>query len=209
MKRKVIPFLSVYLIISDNRPKGTVEYTLKSGVNSGFLATSSQYKEYVANGLMGYKQFMFNAFHTMIYDKYTYDFATAANFFKAAGDIEDEVMKAVNEILNSPLTEARNYGKINEKIEVEDFDIPKVRKFIRPADCVRVHDIITLKNDPGVELLLTKEINSNFKITSDGGIGQRVFSKSTTTFETDDPDCIVEVVYDSAMERETITLKLL
>lgn len=209
MKRKVIPFLSVYLIISDNRPNGTVEYTLKSGVNSGFLATSSQYKEYVADGLMGYKQFMFNAFHTMIYDKYTYDFATAANFFKAAGDIEDEVMKAVNEILNSPLTEARNYGNINEKIEVEDFDIPKVRKFIRPADCVRVHDIITLKNDPGVELLLTKEINSNFKITSDGGIGQRVFSKSTTTFETDDPDCIVEVVYDSAMERETITLKLI
>lgn len=209
MKRKIIRFLSVYLIISDNRPNGTVEYTLKSGVNSGFLATSSQYKEYVADGLMGYKQFMFNAFHTMIYDKYTYDFATAANFFKAAGDIEDEVMKAVNEILNSPLTEARNYGKINEKIEVEDFDIPKVRKFIRPADRVRVHDIITLKNDPGVELLLTKEINSNFKITSDGGIGQRVFSKSTTTFETDDPDCIVEVVYDSAMERETITLKLL
>ena len=209
MKRKVIPFLSVYLIISDNRPNGTVEYTLKSGINSGFLATSSQYKEYVADGLMGYKQFMFNAFHTMIYDKYTYDFATAANFFKAAGDIEDEVMKAVNEILNSPLTEARNYGNINEKIEVEDFDIPKVRKFIRPADIVRVHDIITLKNDPGVELLLTKEINSNFKITSDGGIGQRVFSKSTTTFETDDPDCIVEVVYDSAMERETITLKLL
>ena len=118
-------------------------------------------------------------------------------------------MKAVNEILNSPLTEARNYGNINEKIEVEDFDIPKVRKFIRPADRVRVHDIITLKNDPRVELLLTKEINSNFKITSDGGIGQRVFSKSTTTFETDDPDCIVEVVYDSAMERETITLKLL
>lgn len=209
MKRKVIPFLSVYLIISDNRPNGTVEYTLKSGVNSGFLTTSSQYKEHVADGLMGYKQFMFNAFHTMIYDKYTYDFATAANFFKAAGDIEDEVMKAVNEILNSPLTEARNYGNINEKIEVEDFDIPKVRKFIRPADRVRVHDIITLKNDPRVELLLTKEINSNFKITSDGGIGQRVFSKSTTTFETDDPDCIVEVVYDSAMERETITLKLL
>lgn len=209
MKRKVIPFLSVYLIISDNRPNGTVEYTLKSGVNSGFLATSSQYKEYVADGLMGYKQFMFNAFHTMIYDKYTYDFATAANFFKAAGDIEDEVMKAVNEILNSPLTEARNYGTINEKIEVEDFDIPKVRKFIRPADRVRVRDIITLKNDPRVELRLTKEINSNFKITSDGGIGQRVFSKSTTTFETDDPDCIVEVVYDSAMERETITLKLI
>lgn len=208
MKRKIIRFLSIYLIISDARPNGTVKYTLKSA-NGGLLATSSQYKEYVADGLMGYKQFMFNAFHTMIYDKYTYDFATAANFFKAAGDIEDEVMKAVNEILNSPLTEARNYGNINEKIEVEDFDIPKVRKFIRPADCVRVHDIITLKNDPGVELLLTKEINSNFKITSDGGIGQRVFSKSTTTFETDDPDCIVEVVYDSAMERETITLKLI
>lgn len=107
MERKVIPFLSIYLIISDDRPRGTVEYTLKSGVNSGLLATSSQYKEYVADGLMGYKQFMFNAFSTILYDKYTYDFATAANFFKAAGDIEDEVMEAVNEILNSPLAESK------------------------------------------------------------------------------------------------------
>lgn len=208
MKRKEIPFLSAYLIISDIRPKGTVKYTLKS-VNGEMLATSSQYKEYVADGLMGYKQFMFNAFHTMIHDKYTYDFATAANFFKAAEDIEDEVMEAVNEILNSPLTEARNYGTKNEKIEVEDFDIPKVRKFIRPADRVRVRDIITLKNDPGVELLLTKELKSDSKILNDGGIGQRVFSRFVTTFETDDPECIVEVVYDSFMERETITLKLI
>ena len=103
---KKIPFLSCYLVVSDDRPRGTVEYAIKS-VNGGLLATSSQYKEYVADDVLGYKQFIFNAFGTIMYDKYRYDFATAANFFKAAGDIEDEVMAAVNEILNSPLAESK------------------------------------------------------------------------------------------------------
>lgn len=98
---------------------------------------------------------------------------------------------------------ARNYGTVKETLTVDDRVLK--RKHIRPADTFRKGDSLELLND-GMTLEAESLVKKISKGTANGGAGQRVFSKSISVYATGYDRFYIEVVYDSFLEEETITV---